>query len=174
MLSKKGYKRSMLNSKYFIKNFFGSSGDKFKFEQEFIMETKKIGDYSDFKDVLAYLNSFKVFDNTVLKEIFRKKNFKKFKIELIQWVFECSEKNFQELKEKMTQKLKILRLFHQTRRIKAQVKERVDASLSHEVDWDVFDRLVLDFESVLKSVSKEMRGVFQKRRVRSEDVGFFF
>ena len=53
----------MLNSKYFIDNLFNSDNTNFKFEQKFLSETKRIGDYSDFNGILSYLNSFKLFDS---------------------------------------------------------------------------------------------------------------
>lgn len=160
----------MLNSKYFIDNLFNSDKTNFKFEQKFLSETKRIGDYSDFNGILSYLNSFKLFDSKVLREIFKPQNLKKFKIELIQWIFECSEKNFEDLKKKMDKKLKILRLFYQTKKMNEQAEERVNGGLSCEVNWALFDRLVLTFEEILKDVSKEVSTMYKKQRIISEDV----
>lgn len=159
-----------MNSKYFIENLFSSSGRDFKFDSQFISETRKLNNFEDFNEIFSYLNSLKLFDEQVLAEIFKKQNFKKFRVELLQSIFEFSRKNFEDLKKKMDKKLEILRIFHLAKGAESQTKYRLRNSLSSQVDWDRFDRLVLDFDRVVQLTSKELEILLVKNRIRTEEV----
>lgn len=153
---------------------FNSSGAKFKFDSQFIQETKKLGNCEDFNEILFYLNSLKLFDKKVLKEIFKENNLKKFKIELLQSIFEFSQKNYKNLQNRMNQKLKILKIYFLNKKANDQTEDRLESSLSDSVNWELFDRLVLDFDSILIQISKEIQLIYTKKRISKEDVSKFY
>ena len=151
---------------------FNSSGSKFKFDSQFIQETKKLGNCENFNEILSYLNSLKLFDKKVLKEIFKENNLKKFKIEILQSIFEFSQKNYKILQNRMNKKLKILKIYLLNMKAKDQTDDRLESSLSNSVNWELFDRLVLDFDSILIQISKEIQHIYTKERISKEDVSF--
>jgi hypothetical protein len=174
ILSSRKYKKSLLNSKYFIDNFFNASDSKFEFDSRFIYETKKLENCQNFNEILSYLNSFKLFDNQILREIFKENNIKRFKIELLQNIFEFSDQNFKYLEGQMNKKLEILELYYLTKKSSTKTDLQIEISLSKNVNWEVFDRIVLDFDSILQSISKEMKILYKQKRILTENVKSFF
>ena len=131
-----------------------------------------MGNCENFNEILSYLNSLKLFNKKVLKEIFKENNLKKFKIEILQSIFEFSQKNFKGLKNRMNLKLKILKIYYLNMKANDQTEERLESSLTCSVNWELFDRLVLDFDSILIQITKEMKLIYKKERISKEDVSY--
>lgn len=70
----------------------------------------------------------------------------------------------------MNKKLQILKLFYLTKCSEEKTNTQLELSLTQTVNWEVFDRIVLDFDSILQNITKEIKIVYKKNRVLTEEV----